>query len=190
MLHPGRRGLDCQAVFPPGGSVDQVARCIPAVPLQMQLGQSIIVENKGGALAPLVRRRLRQRIWLATFVGVRHHGVNLALISTRSQQKKIWCRWCSSQARQWCWPPTSTTASTKLLPTWWLPAKPKKNVSYGIGLAAPLCGDDAAGQNGIDWTHIPVQGRWVWLMNDAVAGHKAAVDRIRLRDPHIDNKRM
>jgi tripartite-type tricarboxylate transporter receptor subunit TctC len=36
------------AVFPPGGSVDQVARIL-AVPLSQQLGQNIIVENKGGA---------------------------------------------------------------------------------------------------------------------------------------------
>ena len=36
------------AVFPPGGSVDQVARAI-APQLAAQLGQNVIVENKGGA---------------------------------------------------------------------------------------------------------------------------------------------
>ena len=36
------------AVFPPGGSVDQVARIL-AQPLSKQLGQSVVVENVGGA---------------------------------------------------------------------------------------------------------------------------------------------
>lgn len=36
------------AVFPPGGSVDQVARAI-APQLASQIGQNVIVENKGGA---------------------------------------------------------------------------------------------------------------------------------------------
>src|SRR5262249_51176069 len=36
------------AVFPPGGSVDQVAR-IFAAQLTTQLGQQVIVENRGGA---------------------------------------------------------------------------------------------------------------------------------------------
>src|SRR5687768_5551154 len=36
------------AVFPPGGSVDQVARIL-APPLSKQLGQSVVVENIGGA---------------------------------------------------------------------------------------------------------------------------------------------
>src|SRR5688572_27737040 len=36
------------AVFPPGGSVDQVAR-IFAAQLTVQMGQQFVVENKGGA---------------------------------------------------------------------------------------------------------------------------------------------
>ena len=36
------------AVFPPGGSVDQVARVL-AQQLTTQLGQSFVVENRGGA---------------------------------------------------------------------------------------------------------------------------------------------
>jgi tripartite-type tricarboxylate transporter receptor subunit TctC len=45
---PARQPIRLVAVFPPGGSVDQVARILgPA--LQQQLGQSVIVGNKGGA---------------------------------------------------------------------------------------------------------------------------------------------
>ena len=45
---PTRQPIRLVAVFPPGGSVDQVARLL-AQPLAQQLGQSVIVENKGGA---------------------------------------------------------------------------------------------------------------------------------------------
>jgi tripartite-type tricarboxylate transporter receptor subunit TctC len=45
---PTKQPIKLVAVFPPGGSVDQVARIIAPV-LSQQLGQSIIVENKGGA---------------------------------------------------------------------------------------------------------------------------------------------
>ena len=45
---PARGPIKLVAVFPPGGSVDQVARILQ-VPLQTALGQTVIVENKGGA---------------------------------------------------------------------------------------------------------------------------------------------
>ena len=45
---PTKQAIKLVAVFPPGGSVDQVARLL-AQPLSQQIGQSIVVENKGGA---------------------------------------------------------------------------------------------------------------------------------------------
>ena len=45
---PTKQPIKLVAVFPPGGSVDQVVRII-AQPLQQQLGQTVIVENRGGA---------------------------------------------------------------------------------------------------------------------------------------------
>ena len=41
---PTKQPIKLVAVFPPGGSVDQVARII-AQPLSQQLGQTVIVEN-------------------------------------------------------------------------------------------------------------------------------------------------
>ena len=43
------------AVFPPGGSVDQVARIL-SQQLTKQLGQSVVVENIGGASARSARQ--------------------------------------------------------------------------------------------------------------------------------------
>ena len=44
---PSKQPIKLVAVFPPGGSVDQVARILSG-PLSQQLGQSVVVENKGG----------------------------------------------------------------------------------------------------------------------------------------------
>ena len=45
---PTKQPIKLVAVFPPGGSVDQVARIL-SVPLAQALGANVIVENKGGA---------------------------------------------------------------------------------------------------------------------------------------------
>ena len=45
---PTKQPIKLVAVFPPGGSVDQVARILQ-MPLQLALGQTVVVENKGGA---------------------------------------------------------------------------------------------------------------------------------------------
>ena len=45
---PSKPPIKLVAVFPPGGSVDQVARIL-SQPLSTALGQTVVVENKGGA---------------------------------------------------------------------------------------------------------------------------------------------
>ena len=45
---PTKQPIKMVAVFPPGGSVDQVARIL-AQAMSQQIGQSVIVENRGGA---------------------------------------------------------------------------------------------------------------------------------------------
>ena len=82
---PAKQPIKLVAVFPPGGSVDQVARIL-AQPLQAQLGQSIIVENKGGASGAIGTAQVAQAAADGyTFAVVFDtHAVNPALIANIS----------------------------------------------------------------------------------------------------------
>ena len=68
------------AVFPPGGSVDQVARILAPV-LQQQLGVSVIVDNKGGASGAIGTGEVARATPDGSTFGVVFdtHGVNPAL---------------------------------------------------------------------------------------------------------------
>src|SRR5690242_14000573 len=69
------------AVFPPGGSVDQVARII-AQQLSLQTGQQVIVENRGGASGSIGAAALAKADPDGTTLGVVFdtHATNPALI--------------------------------------------------------------------------------------------------------------
>src|SRR5215831_19527941 len=69
------------AVFPPGGSVDQVARIL-AQQLTVQTGQTVIVENKGGASGSIGTAQLAKSEPDGYTLGVVFdtHAVNPALI--------------------------------------------------------------------------------------------------------------
>src|SRR6266511_1296456 len=69
------------AVFPPGGSVDQVARII-AQQLTLQTGQQVIVENRGGASGSIGTAALAKADPDGTALSVVFdtHAVNPALI--------------------------------------------------------------------------------------------------------------
>jgi tripartite-type tricarboxylate transporter receptor subunit TctC len=76
------------AVFPPGGSVDQVARIL-SVPLQKVLGQPVIVDNKGGASGSIgtaaVAKSDPDGYTFAVVFDT--HGVNPSLIPNLSQER-------------------------------------------------------------------------------------------------------
>jgi len=191
---PTRQPIKLVAVFPPGGSVDQVARIL-AQPLAAQLGANIIVENKGGASGSIGTAAVAAApadgytfaVVFDTF------GVNPALIpgipyDSRKDLTPIVLVGTSPMVLA-----THAGSEYKTFADVVAAAKARKNVGYGtIGsgslghLAMSLLGK--SGQ--IDWQHIPYKGGGP-LMTDAVAGHvPLSIASVFVTKPHIDSKRM
>ncbi len=191
---PGRGPIKLVAVFPPGGSVDQVARILQ-VPLQTALGQTVIVENKGGASGSIGAAQVAAAPADGyTFAVVFDtHGVNPALIpnlpfDSKKDLSPIVLVGTSPMVLA-----TFAGSEYKTFADVVAAAKAKKNVSYGsIGsgslghVAMTLLGKNG----GIDWAHIPYKGGGP-LMNDAVAGHvPLSIGSVFVTKPHIDSGRM
>ena len=191
---PTRGPIKLVAVFPPGGSVDQVARII-SVPLQTLLGQSVIVENKGGASgsigAAAVAAAPADGYTFAVVFDT--HGVNPALIpnlpfDSKKDLAPIVLVGTSPMVLA-----TFAGSEYKTFADVVAAAKAKKSVSYGsIGsgslghVAMTLLGKNG----GIDWVHIPYKGGGP-LMTDAVAGHvPLSIGSVFVTKPHIDSGRM
>jgi tripartite-type tricarboxylate transporter receptor subunit TctC len=191
---PDRQPIKLVAVFPPGGSVDQVARIL-AQPLAAQLGANVIVENKGGASGSIGAAAVAAApadgytfaVVFDTF------GVNPALIpglpyDSRKDLTPIVLIGTSPMVLA-----TFAGSEYKTFADVVAAARAKKNVSYGsIGsgslghLAMALLGKN--GQ--IEWQHIPYKGGGP-LMTDAVAGHvPLSIASVFVTKPHIDSKRM
>ena len=191
---PTKQPIKLVAVFPPGGSVDQVARIIAPV-LSQQLGQSVIVENKGGASGVIgTSAVLASPADGYTFAVVFDtHGVNQSLIPNMPYDSKkdiVPLVLVGTSAMVL----TSNVGNEyKTFADVVAAAKAKKNVSFGtIGngslghLAMALMGKNA----NLEFNHIPYKGGGP-LMTDAVAGHvPLAMGTVFLSKPHIDNKRI
>ena len=191
---PARQPIKLVAVFPPGGSVDQVARIL-AVPLSQQLGQSVIVDNKGGAsgsigTAAVVNSPPDGYTFAVVFDT---HGVNPALIpnlsyDTRKDLAPVILVGTSAMVIA-----TNVGSEYKTFADVVAAAKAKKPVNYGsIGsgslghLAMTLLGRSS----GLDWQHVPYKGGGP-LMTDGVAGHvPLTIGSVFVTKPHIDSKRM
>ena len=191
---PTRQPIKLVAVFPPGGSVDQVARLL-AQPLAQQLGQTVIVDNKGGASgsigAAAVAAAPADGYTFAVVFDT--HGVNPALIpkmpfDTKKDLVPITLIGTSPMVLA-----TFAGSEYKTFADVVAASKAKKDINYGsIGsgslghLAMALVGKSS----GIAWTHIPYKGGGP-LMTDAVAGHvPLAIGSVFVIKPHIDNKRL
>ena len=191
---PTRQPIRLVAVFPPGGSVDQVARII-AQPLSQQLGQSVIVENRGGASGTIGTAAVVQApadgytfaVVFDTF------GVNPSLTPSMPFDSKKDLTPMVVVGTSPMVLATHAGSEYKTFAEVFAAAKAKKNVSFGtIGngslghLAMALLGKDA----NVDWTHIPYKGGGP-LMSDAVAGHvPLSIASIFVTKPHIDSGRM
>lgn len=191
---PAKHPIKFVAVFPPGGSVDQVARIL-AQPLSQQLGQNIIVENKGGASGSIgtaaVAAAPADGYTFAVVFDT--HGVNPSLIpglpfDTRKDLVPVTLIGTSAMVLA-----TFSASGYKTFDDVAVAAKAKKNVNYGsIGsgslghLAMALLGKSG----NLDWQHVPYKGGGP-LMTDAVAGHvPLSIASVFVTKPHIDSGRL
>jgi tripartite-type tricarboxylate transporter receptor subunit TctC len=191
---PTRQPIKLVAVFPPGGSVDQVARLL-APALSAQLGQSVIVENRGGASgsigAAAVAAAPADGYTFAVVFDT--HGVNPSLIpnmpfDSRKDLSPVVLVGTAPMVLG-----TPAGSDFKSFGDVVAAAKTGQGASYGsIGsgslghLAMALLGKSA----GLNFQHIPYKGGGP-LMNDAVAGHvPLAIGSVFLLKPFVDNKRV
>ena len=191
---PTKQPIKMVAVFPPGGSVDQVARIL-AQQLSVQIGQSVIVENRGGASGAIGTAAVAQSAPDGyTFAVVFDtHGVNPSLnphlpYDTKKDLVPLVLVGTSPMVLA-----THVNSEYKTFKDVVDAAKAKKNVSFGtIGngslghLAMALLGKDA----NVEWTHVPYKGGGP-LMSDAISGHvPLSIASVFVTKPHIDSGRM
>jgi tripartite-type tricarboxylate transporter receptor subunit TctC len=191
---PKRQPIKLVAVFPPGGSVDQVARIL-APALNQQLGQTVIVENRGGASGSIGTAAVVQAppdgYTLAVVFDT--HGVNPALIpglpyDTRKDLVPLVLVGTSPMVLA-----TNAGSEFKSFADVVNAAKARKPVSYGSignGSLGHLAMSLLAKNANLEWTHVPYKGGGP-LMQDAVAGHvPLSIGSVFVTKPHIDSKRM
>jgi tripartite-type tricarboxylate transporter receptor subunit TctC len=191
---PTKQPIRLVAVFPPGGSVDQVARILAPV-LQQQLGQSVIVENKGGASGSIgtgaVAAAAPDGYTFAVVFDT--HGVNPSLqpslpFDTRKDLTAVSLIGTGAMVLA-----TNVDSPYKTFADVVAASKGGKSVSYGSigsGSLGHLAIALLARSGGLDLVHVPYRGGGP-LMNDALAGHvPLAVGSVFLAKPHIDSKRL
>ena len=191
---PGKQPIKLIAVFPPGGSVDQVARIL-AVPLQQALGQTVVVDNKGGASGSIgtasVAAAPADGYTFAVVFDT--HAVNPSLLpslpfDTRKDLAAVALVGTSAMVLA-----TYADSPYKTFADVLAAAKAKKNVTYGSissGSLGHLAVALLAKSDNLDLVHVPYRGGGP-LMNDALAGHvQLSIGSVFLTKPHIDSKRL
>lgn len=182
-------------VFPPGGSVDQVARVLSAQ-LAQQLGQQFIVENKGGASGSIgtaeVARAAPDGYTFAVVFDT--HAVNPSLIPNRP----------FDTVKDLAPVTLIGTSAMAIVAHASQPYKDFRDViaaakakpgsvsfgSIGTGSLGHLAMAQIGNQLGIEWTHVPCRGGGP-LMNDAVAGQvPLAIGTVFLVNPHVKSGKV
>jgi tripartite-type tricarboxylate transporter receptor subunit TctC len=191
---PGKQAIKLVAVFPPGGSVDQVSRLLAPV-LMQQLGQNVIVENKGGASgsigAAAVAAAPADGYTFAVVFDT--HGVNPSLIPNMPFDSKkdltpviligtspmVLATYAASEFKSFA--DVVATAKT---------ARGASFGSIGSGSLGHLAMALLGKSGDMNFTHVPYKGGGP-LMNDAVAGHvPLSIGSVFVTKPHIDSKRL
>lgn len=191
---PTRGPIKLVAVFPPGGSVDQVARIL-AQPLSAQLGQNVIVENKGGASGSIgagaVAASPPDGYTFAVVFDT--YGVNPSLLpnlpyDSRKDLTPVILIGTSAMVLA-----TYAGSEYKTFGDVVAAAKARKNVSYGSigsGSLGHLAMALLAKNGGLEVQHVPYKGGGP-LMQDAVAGHvPLSIASVFVTKPHLDSKRL
>ena len=177
------------AVFPPGGSVDQVAR-IFAAQLTAQTGQQFIVENKGGASGSIGTQAVATAPPDGYTFGVVFdtHGVNPSLIpnipfDTVKDLAPVMLVGTSPMAVV-----AHASQPYKDFRDVLAAAKAGKPVSYGsigTGSLGHLAMAQVASLQKVAMTHIPYRGGGP-LMTDAIGGQvPLAIGTVFLVNPHV-----
>lgn len=183
------------AVFPPGGSVDQVARIL-SQPLSQALGQPVIVDNKGGASGSIgtasVAKSDPDGYTFAVVFDT--HGVNPSLIPNLSYDTKkdlLPVMLISKSAMMVAAHPASGFKSFAEVV-----AAAKKEpgklgfASIGSGSLAHLSLTQLQNQGQFELTHVPYKGGGPALQ-DAVAGHVPLIaGTVFLISPQVDGKNL
>ena len=191
---PSKQPIKLVAVFPPGGSVDQVARIL-SQPLQAQLNQTVIVENKGGASGSIGAGFVAQSPADGyTFAVVfDSHAVNPALIPGLPYDVKKDLAAISLIGTAAMTIATPATSEYKTFGDVVTALKANKSVSYGSignGSLAHLAMTLLGKSNNLAWQHVPYKGGGP-MMQDAIGGHvPMVVGSVFVVKPHIDSGRV
>ena len=183
------------AVFPPGGSVDQVARVL-SQQLSTQLGQTFVVENRGGASGSIgtaeVARAAPDGYTFAVVFDT--HAVNPSLIpnlafDTTKDLAPVTLIGTSSMALV-----AHVAQPYKDFRDVIAAAKAKRGgVAYGsigTGSLGHLAMAQLGNQLGVEFTHVPYKGGGP-LMNDAIAGQvPLAIGTVFLVTPPVKSGRV
>lgn len=187
---PKAQPIKLVAVFPPGGSVDQVARILQPA-LQQILGQTVVVDNRGGASGSIGTGQVaKSEPDGYTFAVVFDtHAVNPALqpsmpFDTRRDLASVIIIGTSAMVLA-----AHVDSPYKTFADAVAGARARNGVPYGtIGngslghLAVSLLGR----ANNLNFQHVPYRGGGP-LMNDAVAGHvPVSIGSVFLLKPHIE----
>src|ERR1700675_3152758 len=183
------------AVFPPGGSVDQVARII-AQQLALQTGQSFIVDNRGGASGSIGTALLAKAEPDGYTLGVVFdtHAVNPSLIpnmpfDTTRDLTPIMLVGTGGMALV-----AHVSEPYKSFRDVVAAAKAKPgSVSYGTigaGSLGHLTMVQLGSQLGVEFNHIPYRGGGP-LMNDAIGNQvPLAIGSVFLVSPYVTSGRL
>jgi tripartite-type tricarboxylate transporter receptor subunit TctC len=183
------------AVFPPGGSVDQVARVL-GQQLSLQTGQSFVVENRGGASGSIGTAAIAKAEPDGYTLGVVFdtHSVNPSLIpnlpfDTLQDLTPLMLVGTGAMALV-----SNVAQPYKSFQDVVAAAKAKPgSVAYGTigaGSIGHLTMAQLGNQLGVEWIHVPYRGGGP-LMSDAIANQvPLAIGSVFLVSPHVASGRL